>query len=256
MGLFTAYLDASGSSENESFVVTSGYIANFVQWNGFDSTWKEAHRQYDVELPFHMADFVAATKNPKYSAQSNARHDYLEIAKYPDRWAQFLHALVLAQSCFMNCAVTAVVNMTVYNEMNKYLELKENVPPYALGARFCVDRVRQWEKQFEIPEPVEMIFEEGDLGQCEFSQIMAGEGSLAPIYKKKNEFIGLQAADQYAWEIARRLKDEQKEKQLGREFDPRIELRYLYDSIPKLHIEPTEITLAHISQMKGIKARK
>ena len=73
---------------------------------------------------------------------------------------------------------------------------------------------------FEVAEHVEMVFEEGDLGQGEFSRPMVGEGQPLPSYKKKNDFCGLQAADQYAWELARRLKDEEKEKQLGREFDP------------------------------------
>jgi hypothetical protein len=256
MALFTAYLDASGDSTMQPFVIVSGYIANFVQWKGFEAAWRTVHEQSNVALPFHMADFVAATTNPKYSEQSSARKDYVEIAKDQSRWRTFLYGLVYTQATFINCAVTALVRMSVYNEMDNYLELREAIPPFALGARYCVNRVRQWEKKFEISEPVEMIFEEGDLGQGEFARLMVGEGSALPIFINKNDFLGLQAADQYAWEIGRRLKDEEKEKQLGREFDPRPELKFLYSVIPRLHIEPTAESLAFIANERGIKVRR
>ena len=154
------------------------------------------------------------------------------------------------------CAVTAVVRMNVYNEVDGFVELREAIPPFALGARYCVNRVRKWEQYFQIAEPVEMIFEEGDLGQGDFSRLMVGEGQPLPIYKKKNDFLGLQAADQYAWELARRLKDDDKEKKLGREFNPRIELQFLYTTVPRLHVEPTAESLVFIANEKGIKLRK
>jgi len=256
MAMFTAYLDAAGDSTKEPFVVVAGYIANFVQWKGFEAAWRTVHEQSSVSLPFHMTDFVAATTNPKYSEQGNVRNDYVEIAKDPLRLRTFVHGLVFTQATFINCVVTAVVRMNVYNEMDGFVELREAIPPFALGARYCVNRVRQWEKKFEISEPVEMIFEEGDLGQGEFSRLMVGEGSALPIYKRKADFLGLQAADQYAWEIARRLKDTEKEKELRREFDPRSELKFLYNTIPRLHIEPTAESLAFIANERGIKVRK
>jgi len=202
-----------------------------------------------------MAEFIAATTNQKYKDQSNARKDYVEIAKDSRKCTAFLRGLVLAQATFVNCAVTAVVRMNVYAEMDKYVQLREAIPPFAFGARYCVERVRKWERMFEIREPVEMIFEEGDLGHVEFSRLMVGEDSALPIYKKKDDFFGLQAADQYAWEIATRLKDEEKEKQLNREFDARIELKLLYDAIPHLHIEPTIESLAAVANQRGIPLR-
>lgn len=256
MATFTAYLDASGDSTKELFVVVSGYIANFVQWSNFDVLWRNVHEMSNVSLPFHMAEYVAATTNPKYSEQKNARKDYVEIAKDSARRQTFLHGLVLAQATFMICAVTSAVPMDIYNEMDGFMELREAIPPFALGARYCVNLVRKWEKYFQIPEPVEMIFEEGDLGQGDFSRIMVGEGQPLPIYKKKSDFLGLQAADLYAWEVARRLKDEDKEKKLGREFDPRMELQFLYGAIPRLQIQPTSESLASIANERGIKLRE
>jgi Protein of unknown function (DUF3800) len=256
MATFTAYLDASGDSTKEPFVIVSGYIANFVQWETFESVWRNTHERFNVALPFHMAEFMAATTNPKYREQSNARRDYVEIAQDPTRWREFLQGLVYAQAMFIICAVTSLVRMNVYNEVDGFLELREAIPPFAFAARYCVDRVRKWEKYFQITEPIEMIFEEGDLGQGDFSRLMVGEGQPLPIYKKKSDFLGLQAADQYAWEIARRLKDEDKGKKLGRDFDPRIELQFLYNTIPRLYVEPTAESLVFIANETGIKLRQ
>ncbi len=255
MGLFTAYLDAAGDSNKQPFVVVSGYIANLGQWIAIESIWKQIHAEFKMDLPFHMAEFYSAVTNENYKKQSNARKDYIEIAKDQILWRHFLQQLVNAQVCMIHCNVTAVIRMNVYNEVDALIELREHMPPYALGARYCVERVRKWEKEFESANPVEMIFEEGDLGQTEFSRIMVGEGSDLPIYKKKKDFAGLQAIDHYCWEITNRLKIQEKEKELKRDFDPRIELVYLYESIPKLHIEPTTESLLAISQERGFKAR-
>jgi len=75
------------------------------------------------------------------------------------------------------------------------------------------------------------------------------------MYKKKQDFAGLQMTDHYAWEISYRLKSEEKEKQLNREFEPRVDLLMLYWSIPRLHIEPTQESLIHVTHAKGINPR-
>ena len=74
----------------------------------------------------------------RYSEQKNARSDYVEIAKDPTRWRDFIKGLVYSQATYINCAVTALVRMNVYNEMNGFIELREPIPPFALGARYCV----------------------------------------------------------------------------------------------------------------------
>lgn len=255
MALFTAYLDASGDWKNQPFVVVCGYIANFWQWKSLEGIWKGIHDDFGVQRPFHMADFIAACSTDTYKNQSNARADYVEIAKDKVRATAFLHKLVIAQVTMINCAIACNVRMNIYNDIDSLVELRERIPPYALGARQCVERIHKWENEFEIEEPVEMIFEEGDFGQGQFSDLIVNEGMSPPIYRKKEDFAGLQMADQYAWEMFYRLKTDEKEKQLGREFEPRAELLNLYWSIPKLHIEPTQESLIHICHARGIQAR-
>jgi hypothetical protein len=255
MALFTAYLDASGDWKNQPFVVVSGYIANLWQWKSLEGVWRGIHEEFNVQRPFHMAEFVAALYTDTYKNQKNARADYVEIAKDRMRAEAFLKKLVIAQVTMTNCAVTCVVRMNIYKEIDSLVELREKIPPLALGARYCLERIHKWEEEFEIEEPVELIFEEGDFGQGHFSDLIVSEGMPPPIYKKKDDFAGLQMSDHYAWEITYRLKSEEKEKQLNVEFEPRGELLTLYWSIPRLHIEPTQESLINICHVKGINAR-
>jgi hypothetical protein len=112
----------------------------------------------------------------------------------------------------------------------------------------CIERVHQWDEQFDSPEPVECIFEEGDFEQGKFTSLMIDEGMNPPIYKKKIDFAGLQAADHYAWEQFNFLK----KYRFGNDTKPRSTLELLLHTIPKLHVEPTTATLIKLRQAKSI----
>jgi hypothetical protein len=77
----------------------------------------------------------------------------------------------------------------------------------------CNALVRKWQHALQIPQPVECIFEKGDFGQGQFNNLMRDEGADDPIFKQKDEYAGLQAADHYAWEQAFFLKKELQGKQ-------------------------------------------
>jgi hypothetical protein len=102
MALFTGFFDASGDWKNQPFVVVSGYIANYVQWKTLEGMWKQVHDEYKVQLPFHMADFVAANFNENYKNQSNARPDYIEIAKDFTIANSFFIKLITCQATMIN----------------------------------------------------------------------------------------------------------------------------------------------------------
>jgi hypothetical protein len=197
-----------------------------------------------------MSDFVAATTNPKYAAQTNARHDYVALAKDQDKAKEFLFKLTIIEVTYVNCSITAIVPMSVYNGVSSLLELREVVPPYALGARMCLAQINLWERHFDVKEPVECIFEEGDFEQGKFTNMMVDAGAPAPIYKKGKQFAGLQAADHYAWERAVFARSIQ-----GPDIPARESFDYLVDSIPKMHLEATTAQLIHLCHLKGIDPR-
>jgi len=247
MAMFTIYFDASGNSVDQPFVVVAGYIANYIQWRYFGHFWAKVHKDFGLDLPFHMSEFMAAMQNPRYAGQRNARKDYVALAKDSDKAEDFLIHLSMAQASFINCAVTSIVPMNIYNDVSSLLDLRDSIPPYALAARMCMDLVRLWERHFDAPEPVECIFEQGDFGQGKFSDLMVDEGMALPVYKKKEDFPGIQAADHYAWERAFMMR----EIALGVPRPPRKSLHMLL-AIPKLHVQATQTSLVNVCHLKKI----
>jgi hypothetical protein len=171
MAMFSAYFDCSGNAIEQPFVVVSGYIANFYQWKLFESSWEQIHKEHGVDLPFHMADFMSAHTNPRYQLQKNARQDYVKLAKDIDKSTKFFKQLCTAQLGLTNCGISCIVKMSVYEEISSLLDLRKVVPPYALAARMCMERIHRWEDEFDVQDvPVECIFEEGDFEQGKFTE--------------------------------------------------------------------------------------
>ena len=251
MAKFSAYLDASGTPD-QPFVIVAGYIANYMQWRVFESQWKGIHTRYGVELPFHMADFIAATARPEtYAKQKHARQDYVQLAKDTEKVGKFFNNICVAQLSVINCALSCSVSMSVYNGVSSLLDLRTIVPPYAVAARTCIHMLREWEKFFQT-EPAEYIFEEGDFEQGKFTDLMLDEGWPVPIYKKKKDFAGLQAADQYAWE---ELYSSKKELQNRTQMEFRNSFKLLLEGIPSIRREVTTEGLIKLCHFKKIDPR-
>ena len=129
MALFSAYFDAAGDDQSQPLVVVSGFVANFQQWGMFQALWERAHREADVEMPFHMTDFMAACNNPRYVQQKNARADYVRLAQNPEDAKKFLHHLALSEVTALSCGISCMVPMQLYNEVNAILDLGDAIPP-------------------------------------------------------------------------------------------------------------------------------
>ena len=253
MVMFTAYFDASGNGVEQPFVVVSGYVANFLQWRMFEHSWKAIHKEHDVQLPFHMSPFIEAITYPQsYAKQKNARADYVEIAKYPKKVDKFLRGLCITQEGMVSCGFSCIVEMGLYGKVNDQFDLRDVIPPYALGARVCLALVHTWEGCLNIEENAECIFEKGDFEQSKFTELLISEGHPSPIYKPKDEFSGLQAADMYAWEQYHCKKKELK----GEQLPYRDSFNSLLTAIPKLHGVATEELLVGLCKAKGINAKE
>jgi hypothetical protein len=246
MAVFTAYFDAAGSPESQPYVIVSGYIANYFQWRTFEKSWTDIHKTFGMDLPFHMVDFMAALSNENYKSQKNARNDYVEIAKDEKRAREFLRRLCQVPVMLVNCSISCMVSMDIYNGVSSLLDLRKVVPPYALGARICITKVREWEASFGVPQPIECVFENGDFEQGKFTELMVDEGMNPPIYKK--DFAGLQAVDLFSWEEFNFLKRVRREADLA----ARDSLKILLHAIPKLHVAPDTASLIRLCEAKGI----
>jgi len=227
-------------------------LANYGQWLNYDKEWKNIHDYFGMDQPFHMADFVAATTQPKYKSQSKARADYVEIAKDQARADLFLRSLSQCEVTNTLCGFSAIVEMSIYETVSSLLDLRKVVPPYALGARMCLEKLRQWKEYFSIHDEIECIFESGDLEQGRLIDLMVEEKENPPIFKKAIAFPGLQGADHYAWEQNNALK---KYNRLQSEFQAREIFSFLISAIPKRHTKPDTAFLINLCERKGIDPR-
>jgi len=250
MAMFTTYFAASGDGRSQPFVVVSGFVANLQQWQMFERVWKESHDEAGVDLPFHMTEFMSACTNPKYANQNNARADYVRLANDPKAARLFFDRLAITAISAVHCGISCIVPMDIYHNVSSLLDLREVVPPYALAARMCIEKLHQWEQLFAIGESAEYIFEAGDFEQGKFTKLMIDEGQAVPIYKAKDDFAGLQAADLYAWEQFNALK-----KYAKPGFIPQDSASWLIWGIPRLHVSPTLETLINLCEKKGINPR-
>ncbi|MCU1256911.1 MAG: hypothetical protein JWM83_3210 [Candidatus Angelobacter sp.] len=253
MAMFTAYFDASGNAEqNNSFIVVSGYIANVLQWRMLENMWTSIHSEFGMRPPFHMSEFMAATGAPdRYAKQKNARADYVAIAKDMDKAQRFFRNICIAQQTIANCGISCIVDLKIYNDISSLLDLRRVVPPYAIAARMCYAQVHQWEQEFGIQEPVEIIFEKGDLEQDKLTELVVDEGGEPPIYRDKKDYAGLQAADHYAWEQFYYLKKEK----TGAHLPARESFKFLLNFIPCKHVEVTREGLIRLCERKNIDPR-
>jgi len=251
MAFFTAFFDASGNSKDQPYVVVAGYIANWCQWQFLENQWRDIHKEHGVNIPFHAAEFVDSQQNPeRYAKQKNARPDYVALAKTPGAGMILLRKLSVAQIALTSCGVSSIIPLKIYDEIESR-DLVTRIPPFALGARMCSAKVREWELHFQIRQPVECIFEEGDFGQGQFSNLMVDEGANISIYKKKKDYAGLQAADHYAWEQALFLKRELQ----GRQSPERADFIAQLYMIPHMHGTHDAASLLKVCQLKGIDAK-
>ena len=250
MAFFTGFFDASGNSKDQPYVVAAGYIANWCQWRLFEQQWRDIHKEFRIDLPFHATGFIDSQENPeRYAKQSNARPDYVALATIPGAGKICLRKLCVAQLSFVACGISSVIPLKIYDEIESD-DLLSKIPPFALGARMCTALVRKWELAFQIPQPVECIFEKGDFGQGQFSNLMRSEGADDPILKKKAEYAGLQAADHYAWEQAFFLKRELQ----GRQSPERADFIAQLHMIPHIHGTHNAASLLEVCRINGIKA--
>jgi hypothetical protein len=183
VALFSAYFDASGAPDDCDAVVVAGFIAEAGQWVEFERNWQDALRAFEVS-GLHMKEYAHSLKE-----FSSWRGDQ-------KRRAAFLERLVsIVKIRTLHSFVTAVM-MDGYREVDKRYCLSETQRPFAPGGISCVDKVRKWAAQQNIPQnSIAYFFEDGDKDKGNLTQALERHYDLNPIYLKKTGSCAFQAAD-------------------------------------------------------------
>ena len=62
---YAVYLDASGSPDDQPYVLVAGFLATENQWLTFEPEWKKLLKKYDLGEVFHMTDFEARKRKDR-----------------------------------------------------------------------------------------------------------------------------------------------------------------------------------------------
>lgn len=108
-----------------------------------------------------------------------------------------------------------------------------------------------WEQLFAVQEPLECVFEKGDLEQEKLTNLVRSEGGDHPIFRSKQDRPGLQAADHDAWEQFYYMR----KSRTGAHIPARESFKFRLNFVPCIHRDVTSESLIHLCHAKGIAPR-
>lgn len=208
--MFTLYCDDSGTHPKSDIAVAACYVSTVEQWTHFKRNWDAASVRENFGT-FHMADFVgkqAQFSSPEWSDQ-----------KKRDRTIRSLINIIRTRTAI---GFAAAVVKPAFDEVITGSELREKYGDnhYAFVVRLCTTLVDRWRQRHKHVGPVQYVFDRQSKGTGEinklFENLLLGEKDAARRYgvykdcwsfQDKSEVVQLQAADIWAWENFRYMRD-------------------------------------------------
>jgi hypothetical protein len=196
MALFTAYFDASGTSQATALTM-AGYVAGLNKWDKFEKRWKEILEREHVKC-FHMTDFVSC-------------HGEFEGWKEkPGVRKRLLEDLQECARKFTNKRFSASVIISDYNAVNDEFHIEEVFGrPYSFCGISCIEHVRTWAKGRRHVNELMFAFEDGDEDQGNFKTICKERfrPTIKAAFLLKADRVPFQAADLAAWKTRHPIRE-------------------------------------------------
>jgi hypothetical protein len=166
--------------------------------------------------------------------------------------AKLVKELTAIECLFPLASISCIIDMADYREVEKTYDIRDTLPPFALGARTCMAHLYEgWLNVYGISSnKIQCVFESGDFGREKFLDAMRVDGLPAPSFKSKSDCAALQAADHLAWEQYHYSKNG-----LVDEHNPaRISFQFLH-WIPHITLHYPKANLIEFCNLKGIKSK-
>ena len=208
MSLFTAYFDDSGTHAQASVAVAACFISTLDQWNVLGELWSEVNKKEQFGI-FHMADFVARTKQFKNWEDSKRDRVIRELVR------------IIKMNVYvsvMGAVIKADYDAEVTGDARRYLGQTH----YSFNVRTCFNFIRQWREKNNFTDPIHYVFAAGSQGNGElndlFNSALTPENRADALLKvgirkngwtfaRKEDVVQLQSADILAWETYKHMKD-------------------------------------------------
>ncbi len=211
----TAYLDASGTQDEGTYLIVSGFLSSEKLWLKFEREWKRVLDRAGINY-FHMKEFTQSMGQFRaWKGQEEKRKELLR------RLIDIIGRTTMQ-------SFSAGVLLADWGQCNNQYQLREQrFTPYALCGWVCVEQVYRWCEEKSYPKnEVLFIAERGDKGQGDLvRRVEQDYGVRLRLEAKVPEKVELpitplQASDFAAWQINKHLRQhaEGTLKQLRRDF--------------------------------------
>lgn len=197
--------DASGK-EDQRCLVVAGFISSAADWQSFHTQWTERLKA-DGLTHFHMVDFA------------HSQGEFIGWKDDETHRRNLLAGLMEIIQSHVYRKFGCVIENSEFDQLSEENQREFGLNAYSLAGRTCVADVSKWKKQEGLSHvPTGYVFEEGDEGAGELSRRMFEDGHSQPHFLPKkdrtgpdgspiNAYTPLQAADMFAYELAKPFKD-------------------------------------------------
>ena len=211
MAMFTLYCDDSGTDASSDVAVAGCYVSTVEQWEHFKRNWQEINDREKFGV-FHMADFVARKKQfgrPEW--QDKAKRD------------RTIRALISTIKTRIRIGFAAAIQKSAYDEVvasDEALRQRLGTNHYAFAIRLCTSLVDTWRQKHGYKEPIQYVFDRMSKGRRDidamFNILVSGQTAALHRYgvyadcwsfQDKSQVVQLQAADIWAYENLRYMRD-------------------------------------------------
>ena len=228
MSSFTAYFDDSGTHAQASVAVAACFVSTVDRWNTLEKLWNELNAEERFGI-FHMADFVARTK--QFKDWDNAKRD-----RVIRELIRIIKTNVYVS--VMGAVIKADYDSEVTGDARRYLGQTH----YSFNVRSCFNFIRQWREKNNCTDPIYYVFAAGSRGNGElndlFNSAVTPENKTDAYFKvgiekngwrfaRKEDVVQLQSADILAWETYRHMRDcvlAENKKQMRASFKSMVEV--------------------------------
>lgn len=183
--------DASGD-DAKPYLTVAGFVSSDKDWDTFTTAWSKRLKQDGIEF-FHAADLDGfwgpfrhwQGRPDRKALRQNLCTDLMNILK---------------KNVYQRFAST-VINKE-FQKMSTELRNEFALCGYSLAGRTCDKQVREYIlSHFTRETPFAVIFEAGDKGKGKLQKRLAQDSGLRATFKPKKDFVPLQAADWFAYEV-------------------------------------------------------
>ena len=207
--MLTLYCDDSGTHADSDIAVAACFISPVEQWKKFAKQWKKIAQQEGFDV-FHTADFNARQQqfaSPEWQDNGKRNRTYRALIDTIKQRTMVGLGVAVEKAGYDQIVPAAIRDRIGKNH-------------YTFALYICMGFIKKWREEARVTEPIQFVFDRVSKGKGEidsyFETLVSG-GDHARVhfgvqgkcwsFRDKAEAVQLQAADIWAYEFFRFMRD-------------------------------------------------